>query len=152
MCSETYFTQEKFNMAVYMLKCTFSHSLWVGRRLVVCPCGPSFWQPRKGHEKCIFETLHNEIKCVLSIKESNFNEKMDQNLLTVRAEGATAYYCFLRLPLICFKIFLRIDNWHAPSALLFTSFWGLQSKIASMETMHVFDNYCYGWMLSSLIF
>ena len=37
--------------------------------------GPSFWQPRKGHEKCIFETLHNEIKCVLSVKESNFNEK-----------------------------------------------------------------------------
>ena len=21
--------------------------------------GPSFWQPRKGHEKCIFEILHN---------------------------------------------------------------------------------------------
>ena len=91
-------------------------------------------------------------KSVLNIKESNFNEKMDQNLLTVRAEGATAYYCFLRLPLICFKIFLRIDNWHAPSALLFTSFWGLQSKIASMETMHVFDNSCHCWMLSSLIF
>ena len=30
--------------------------------------GPSFWQLRKGHEKCIFETLHNEIKCVLSSK------------------------------------------------------------------------------------
>ena len=30
---------------------------------------PSFWQPRKGHEKCIFETLHNEMKCVLSVKE-----------------------------------------------------------------------------------
>ena len=28
----------------------------------------------KGHEKCIFETLHNEIKFVLSVKESNFNE------------------------------------------------------------------------------
>ena len=37
--------------------------------------GPSFWQPRKEHEKSIFETLHNEIKCVLSVKESNFNEK-----------------------------------------------------------------------------
>ena len=33
----------------------------------------------KGHEKCIFETPHNEIKCVLSVKESNFNEKKDQN-------------------------------------------------------------------------
>ena len=30
---------------------------------------PSFWQPRKGHEKGIFETLHNEMKCVLSVKE-----------------------------------------------------------------------------------
>ena len=29
----------------------------------------------KGHEKCIFETPYNEIKCVLSVKESNFNEK-----------------------------------------------------------------------------
>ena len=30
--------------------------------------GPSFWQPQKWHEKCIFETLLNEIKCVLSVK------------------------------------------------------------------------------------
>ena len=37
--------------------------------------GPSFWQPRKEHEKCIFEILHNEIKCVLGAKESNFNKK-----------------------------------------------------------------------------
>ena len=29
----------------------------------------------KGHEKCIFETPHNEIKYVSSVKESNFNEK-----------------------------------------------------------------------------
>ena len=41
--------------------------------------GPSLWQPQKRHEKCIFETLHNETKCVLSVKESNFNEKKDQN-------------------------------------------------------------------------
>ena len=36
--------------------------------------------PRKGkrNEKCIFETLYNEIKCVLSINESNFKEKMEQ--------------------------------------------------------------------------
>ena len=31
-------------------------------------------QPQKWHEKCIFETLH-KIKCVLSIKESNFKEE-----------------------------------------------------------------------------
>ena len=42
----------------------------------------------KGHEKCIFETLHNEIKCVLSVKESNFNKKRSKfsHLLPVRAE------------------------------------------------------------------
>ena len=32
-------------------------------------------QPQKGHEKFIFETLHSEIKCVLSIKESNLSGK-----------------------------------------------------------------------------
>ena len=37
---------------------------------------PSFWQPRKGHEKCIFETPHND-------KKSTFS-----HLLTVRADGA----------------------------------------------------------------
>ena len=44
----------------------------------------------KGHEKCIFETPYNEIKCVLSVKESNFNEKNQnfEHLLTVRAEVA----------------------------------------------------------------
>ena len=26
-------------------------------------------QRRKGHEKCIFETPHNEMKCVMSMKE-----------------------------------------------------------------------------------
>ena len=29
-------------------------------------------QPQQGHEKCFFETPHNEIKCVLCIKQSNF--------------------------------------------------------------------------------
>ena len=33
-----------------------------------------FWTC-KGSKKCIFETPYNEIKCVLSVKESNFNEK-----------------------------------------------------------------------------
>ena len=32
----------------------------------------------KGNEKCIFETLYNEIKCVLSINESNFKEKWNK--------------------------------------------------------------------------
>ena len=45
--------------------------------------GWSLWIIICNHEKEIknafFETLHNEIKCVMSIKESNFNEKIDQN-------------------------------------------------------------------------
>ena len=32
--------------------------------------GPSFRQPQKGHEKCIFETPHNKIKSVSEHKES----------------------------------------------------------------------------------
>ena len=47
--------------------------------------GPSFWQLQKGHEKCIFETLHNEIKCVLSVKESNFNENIARIANAVQA-------------------------------------------------------------------
>ena len=61
--------------------------LWVGRRLVVCQCGPLFWQPRIGHEKCIFETLYNEIKCVLNVKESNFNEKKINVFTLVYGQG-----------------------------------------------------------------
>ena len=45
----------------------------------------------KGHEKCICETLYNEIKFVLSVKESNFIGKKRSkfsHLLTVRAKVA----------------------------------------------------------------
>ena len=43
----------------------------------------------KGHEKCILETPHNDIKCVLSVKESNFNEKSNvSHFLTVRSKVA----------------------------------------------------------------
>ena len=41
-------------------------------------------------KNAFFETPHNEIGCVLSIKESNFNEKNESkfsHFLTVRAEG-----------------------------------------------------------------
>ena len=51
--------------------------------MIICkrpaPLGDNL-QPRKGREKCIFETLQNDLKRVLSIKESNFNGKMGQNL------------------------------------------------------------------------
>ena len=45
------------------------------------------------HEKGMtnFETLHSQIRCVLSVKESNFNEKKRSkfsHLLTVRAQEA----------------------------------------------------------------
>ena len=42
-------------------------------------------------KNALFETPHNEIKCVLGIKESKFNGKNRSkfsHLLTVRAEGA----------------------------------------------------------------
>ena len=69
MCSETDFTQEKVN---------FHATIGIPNSTSYCCCppddhlqeaGPSLWQPRKGHKKCIFETPHNEIKCVLSVKE-----------------------------------------------------------------------------------
>ena len=44
----------------------------------------------QGHEKCIFETPHKEIKSVLSITESYFNAKNGSefsHFLTVRAES-----------------------------------------------------------------
>ena len=43
----------------------------------------------EGHEKCIFETLHNEMQCILSVKESNFNEKKNQNFHICLRSGPT---------------------------------------------------------------
>ena len=56
-----------------------------------------FWQPRQGRENCIFETLYNEKRCVLSVKESNINEKKSKfsHLLTVRAEVAEPPYLII---------------------------------------------------------
>ena len=39
----------------------------------------ALWKRCKENERCIFETLHSEIKCVLSIKQANLNEKVGQN-------------------------------------------------------------------------
>ena len=50
--------------------------------------GPPFWQPRQGRENCIFETLYNEKRCVLSVKESNINEK-NQNFHICLRSGPT---------------------------------------------------------------
>ena len=40
----------------------------------------------KGHEKCIFETPHNEINCILSVKESDFNENIAKGTTDPRVE------------------------------------------------------------------
>ena len=85
MRPETYFTQEKGNALNIICKrpAPPNYNLPV-------PPGDHL-KPQKRHEKWIFETLHNEIKYVLSIKESNFNGKNGSkfsHLLTVRAEGA----------------------------------------------------------------
>ena len=86
MCSETEFTQEKVNFhATSRIPNSSSHCC--------CPpddhlqeAGPSFWQPRKGHDRCIFETPHYKTKWVsknriLMKKGSKFS-----HLLTVRAD------------------------------------------------------------------
>ena len=67
MYSEKDFTQEKshFHPTSLIPDPSSCHGYgWIAEK----------WR-RKGHEKCIFETPHNEIKCVLSIKELNFNDK-----------------------------------------------------------------------------
>ena len=53
--------------------------------LLLLPSGWSFargwpliWQPRQGHEQCIFETLHNEIK--FGVSKNQISMKKDQNL------------------------------------------------------------------------
>ena len=107
MCSETNFTQAK---------CNFHPTTGIPNSSSYCCCPPddhlqeaglsglsfakgrSLWiiickrpAPHFDNHKCIFETLHTEIKCVLSVKESNFNEKKRSkfsHLLTVRAEVA----------------------------------------------------------------
>ena len=48
-------------------------------------------EAQRARKKNISDTPHNDVKCVLSIKESNFNGKNGSkfsNLITVRAEGA----------------------------------------------------------------
>ena len=71
MCSETKFTQEKCNFHP-----TIKSSIPPFTAAQGTPVPPDdHLQPQKGHEKYIFETIHNEIKCVLSIKESKFQSK-----------------------------------------------------------------------------
>ena len=81
MCSEMDFIQEKGNF----------HPMIIYKR----PVPPDdYLQPREGHEKCIIETLHNEKKCVLSIKESNFNEKWIKIFTFSPAVSLTEKYPF----------------------------------------------------------
>ena len=88
--TQDYYTR-KVNILLYMSKWTFSYSLWVGRRLVVCPCGPSFWQTQIGDEKYIlrpFRMRWNVFSVSISI-ESNFSEKKDQNFHICLRSGPT---------------------------------------------------------------
>ena len=72
MYTETDFTQEKGHFhstsRIPNSSLLFAAALSQNGRIAVK------WR-HKGHEKCIFETPHNEIKCVFNIKESNFNGK-----------------------------------------------------------------------------
>ena len=81
MCSETDFTQEKGNFHP-TTRIPNSYCSAAGPQpggTLVPP--DDYLQPRKEHDKCIFETLLNGLKCVLSIKEFS-------HLLTVRAATA----------------------------------------------------------------
>ena len=118
MCSATDFTKEKGNFHP-----TTGWSFAKGRPLRMIIRKRQFppndhLQPRKGHDKSIFETLHYEMKCVLSMKESNVNEKMDQisHLLTVKAEGAhpRSPAIFLAASLNWVKILGFCFPWHIP--------------------------------------
>ena len=40
------------------------------------------YQKRNGNKKCIFEAPHNEMKCVLSIKESDRTESEEKVIFT----------------------------------------------------------------------
>ena len=65
-------------------------------------------QPRKEHEKCFFETLHNKIQWVLSFKRTNFNENYWSNFVTYPYGQLWLQniWIFLRLPLtvLCYHI------------------------------------------------
>ena len=88
MCSETDFTQEKSHFHP-----TASNSSLLFVAAVTKWSASDIAEPTKlkGREKSMFETPYNEIKCVLSTKESDFNGKNGSkfsHLLTVRADGA----------------------------------------------------------------
>ena len=70
----------------------------------------------------ICETLHNEIKCVLNVKESNLNRKKEEHfhiclrpVLTVKCP-----FFFWRLPLITYLILTRCA---APSRTTYVYIW-----------------------------
>ena len=70
MCSETDFTQEKSHFQ-RTSRIPNSSLLFAAARSQ--NHGTAVYRRRFRHEKCIFEAPHNEIRCVLGIKESKFN-------------------------------------------------------------------------------
>ena len=97
-----------------------SHSGWIFLKQWRC----------KGHEKCIFETPHNEIKCVLSVKESNFNEKKIKIFTFAYGQGRGGWppppygqpdhkiSVFLRRPLLLLSLFIHIGLVESQYSLL----------------------------------
>ena len=61
-------------------------------------------------KKNIFETPHNEIRCVISIKESNFNVKLGQNFHICLWSGPIfVYYKKMNSATLFFQIELTIE-------------------------------------------
>ena len=107
------------------------------------------WQPRKGHVKCIFETLHNEINCVLSVKESNFNEKNNQNFHICLRSGprwltpplsvslTVKYRFFWRLALVFIKKIIIWSILQPFYILLFRNGWYVIFGLGFMLSQNV---------------
>ena len=98
LCSETDFTQEKgdFHPITRIPKSIIPFSEWS-----VARGWPSFWQPQKGHEKCTFETLHNnEINCVFEYQRIKFQWKNITFAYGQDQGGWTQWAVFRRLPFL----------------------------------------------------
>ena len=101
------------NFHICICKCNFhpttTGSFAKGRPLRMIVCKKTIppndhLQPRKGHEKCIFETLPNDIKCVWVSKNQNSmkNGCKFSHLLVVRAIGAEHPSLMVSLIVKCF--------------------------------------------------
>ena len=72
---------------IHLLESSIPPRTAAALRIIICKRPVPHFDNQEKHMKSAF-LRPNEIKCVLSVKESNFNEKKNQHLLTVRADGA----------------------------------------------------------------